>query len=139
MALPDRRASDLADRSRHRPTAAGRTRIAGIEPSRVRAELEAGKVAQPASGAERGGPEQGEMTTLGRGGSDAAVARRPARPTAAVFTDVGHLHGRPDRAGRPPAVDRRLRGDARVAQQGPRSCRPGPSSSAGVNGVVIES
>jgi len=50
----------------------GRARIAGIEPRRVRAELEAGKVVIVAGfqGQSAADVERSEITTLGRGGSD---------------------------------------------------------------------
>jgi aspartate kinase len=98
----------------------GKARIAGIEPARVRAELDAGKVAivagfqgmsatppgrlepgqDPADG-DQTGPgwaatdRAGETTTLGRGGSDTtavALAARLRADRCQIFTDVRGIY-----------------------------------------------
>ena len=58
----------------------GRARIAGIEPRRVRAELEAGKVVIVAGfqGQSAADVERSEITTLGRGGSDTTAVAMAA-------------------------------------------------------------
>src|SRR5436190_3451029 len=71
----------------------GRARIAGIEPRRVRDELEAGKVVIVAGfqGQSSAAVEQSEITTLGRGGSDTtavALAASLGAGRCQIFTDV---------------------------------------------------
>ncbi|MEJ7749311.1 MAG: aspartate kinase [Candidatus Limnocylindrales bacterium] len=71
----------------------GRARIAGIEPRRVRAELEGGKVVIVAGFQGQSGTAAGdqEITTLGRGGSDTtavAMAIALAAARCQIFTDV---------------------------------------------------
>jgi aspartate kinase len=71
----------------------GRARIANVDPVRVQAELEAGRVVIVAGfqGATEESHLTGEVTTLGRGGSDTtavALAARLAADRCEVFTDV---------------------------------------------------
>ncbi len=71
----------------------GRARIAGVEPRRIRAELDAGKVVIVAGfqGASQAPGQDGETTTLGRGGSDTTAVALAAQLHAArcqIFTDV---------------------------------------------------
>jgi aspartate kinase len=86
----------------------GRARIAGIDPRRVRAELDAGKVvivagfqgmsladeaalAAPASSNGHAAVHVAEITTLGRGGSDTtavALAAQLGADRCRIFTDV---------------------------------------------------
>jgi aspartate kinase len=71
----------------------GRARIAGIEPRRVRAELQKGRVVIVAGfqGQSATGADDQEMTTLGRGGSDTtavALAAALAADRCQIFTDV---------------------------------------------------
>jgi aspartate kinase len=67
----------------------GKGRIAGIEPKRVRAELDAGRVVIVAGF--QGVSEGSETTTLGRGGSDTsavALAAALGADRCQIFTDV---------------------------------------------------
>ena len=73
----------------------GKARIAGIAPDRVKAELDAGKVVIVAGfqGISQAGADgtAGEVTTLGRGGSDTtavALAARLGADRCQIFTDV---------------------------------------------------
>ncbi len=75
----------------------GRARIAGVEPRRIRAELDSGKIVIVAGfqGASQAPGQDGETTTetttLGRGGSDTTAVALAARLHAArcqIFTDV---------------------------------------------------
>jgi aspartate kinase len=75
----------------------GRARIAGVEPRRIRAELDAGKVVIVAGfqGASQAPGQDGETTTetttLGRGGSDTtavALAAQLRADRCQIFTDV---------------------------------------------------
>jgi aspartate kinase len=71
----------------------GKARIAGIEPRRVRTELEAGKVVIVAGfqGLSAQAETDAEITTLGRGGSDTtavALAGRLGADRCQIFTDV---------------------------------------------------
>ncbi len=71
----------------------GRARIAGVEPRRVRAEIDAGKVVIVAGfqGQSATPTEHQEMTTLGRGGSDTtavALAAALRADRCQIFTDV---------------------------------------------------
>jgi aspartate kinase len=75
----------------------GQARIADIEPRRVRAEIDAGKVVIVAGfqGQSAAAVGQNEVTTLGRGGSDTtavalAVALRAQR--CQIFTDVRGIY-----------------------------------------------
>ena len=75
----------------------GKARIAGVEPTRVRHELDAGKVVIVAGfqGLSQGDREAGETTTLGRGGSDTtavALAARLAADRCQIFTDVRGIY-----------------------------------------------
>jgi aspartate kinase len=75
----------------------GRARIAGIEPRRVRAELESGKVVIVAGfqGQSAAAVEQSEITTLGRGGSDTtavALAASLGARRCQIFTDVRGIY-----------------------------------------------
>jgi len=75
----------------------GKARIAGVEPTRVRAELDAGKVVIVAGfqGASAPAREQAEVTTLGRGGSDTtavALAARMGADRCQIFTDVRGIY-----------------------------------------------
>jgi aspartate kinase len=72
----------------------GKARIAGVEPRRIRAEIEAGKVVIVA-GFQGQGAGQDEITTLGRGGTDTtavalAIALRADR--CQIFTDVRGIY-----------------------------------------------
>jgi len=75
----------------------GRARIAGVEPRRIRAELDSGKIVIVAGfqGASQAPGQDGETTTetttLGRGGSDTTAVALAAQLHAArcqIFTDV---------------------------------------------------
>ena len=75
----------------------GKARIAGIEPRRVRAELEAGKVVIVAGfqGLSADAATDAEITTLGRGGSDTtavALAGRMQADRCQIFTDVRGIY-----------------------------------------------
>jgi aspartate kinase len=81
----------------------GKARIAGIEPARIRAEIEAGKVVIVAGfqgvGADRDGSAPpvtaAEVTTLGRGGSDTtavALAAGLGADRCQIFTDVRGIY-----------------------------------------------
>ena len=75
----------------------GRARIATIDPARVRAELERGRVVIVAGfqGATEGTHAEGEVTTLGRGGSDTTAVALAARLEAAsceIYTDVEGIY-----------------------------------------------
>ena len=74
-------------------TSHGRARIADIEPGRVRAELGRGRVIIVAGfqGSTDESYEAGEVTTLGRGGSDTtavALAARLGADACEIYTDV---------------------------------------------------
>jgi len=106
----------------------GRARIANVDPARVQAEITAGKVVIVAGfqGATDGSHRSGEVTTLGRGGSDTTAVALAARLGADRLRDLhrcrGHLHRRPARRlGRSTDPGHRLRGDARAGPPG----RPG--------------
>src|SRR5947199_1079222 len=71
----------------------GKARIAGVEPRRIRAEIDAGKVVIVAGfqGLSEAARDEGETTTLGRGGSDTtavALAARLRADRCQIFTDV---------------------------------------------------
>jgi aspartate kinase len=81
----------------------GKARIAGIEPARIRAEIDAGKVVIVAGfqgvGADRDGSAPpvtaAEVTTLGRGGSDTtavALAAGLGADRCQIFTDVRGIY-----------------------------------------------
>ncbi|HEX7472423.1 MAG TPA: aspartate kinase [Candidatus Limnocylindrales bacterium] len=75
----------------------GRARIAGIDPRRVHAELDAAKVVIVAGfqGVSQAARDEGETTTLGRGGSDTtavALAARLGADRCQIFTDVRGIY-----------------------------------------------
>jgi aspartate kinase len=75
----------------------GRARIANVDPARVRAELEAGKVVIVAGfqGQSAAARDKAETTTLGRGGSDTtavALAARLGASRCQIFTDVRGIY-----------------------------------------------
>ena len=77
----------------------GKGRIAGIEPKRVRAELDAGRVVIVAGF--QGVSEGSETTTLGRGGSDTsavALAAALGADRCQIFTDVRGVYTTDPRA-----------------------------------------
>ena len=141
----------------------GRARIAGIDPTRVRAELAQGKVVIVAGFQGMGladdavlaslTPEHAtnghrvvhlaEMTTLGRGGSDTtavALAAQLGADRCRIFTDVRGVY----------TADPRLQPDARqldlvgyeemmeLAQQGAQVMQTRAVELGWVNGVIIE-
>ena len=142
----------------------GRARIASIEPARIRAELELGKVVivagfqGRAAGVPIGGPSEAptmgstiaatgaasdDITTLGRGGSDTtavALAARLGADRCQIFTDVRGIY----------TADPRLVPDARqlqivgyeemleLAHQGAQVMQTRAVELGWVNGVVIE-
>jgi aspartate kinase len=74
-------------------TSHGRARIANIDPARLRREIEAGRVVIVAGfqGSTDGTFDTGEVTTLGRGGSDTtavALAARLRADACEIYTDV---------------------------------------------------
>jgi aspartate kinase len=74
-------------------TAHGRARIANIDPARMRREIESGRVVIVAGfqGSTGEGYDTGEVTTLGRGGSDTtavALAARLGADACEIYTDV---------------------------------------------------
>ena len=120
----------------------GKARIAGVEPARIRAEIEAGKVVIVA-GFQGRGSVQDEITTLGRGGTDTtavalAIALRAGR--CQIFTDVRGIY----------TADPRLVPSARqlpvigyeemleLAHQGAQVMQVRAVELAWVNDVVIE-
>src|SRR3954447_3598910 len=75
----------------------GRARIADIQPTRVRAEIDSGKVVIVAGfqGLSASAAAQNETTTLGRGGSDTTAVALAARLDAdrcQIFTDVRGIY-----------------------------------------------
>ncbi|HYX12130.1 MAG TPA: aspartate kinase [Candidatus Acidoferrum sp.] len=133
----------------------GRARIASIEPARIRAELEQGKVvivagfqgrAAGAGVGTRGADTPAatdDITTLGRGGSDTtavALAARLGADRCQIFTDVRGIY----------TADPRLVPDARqlkivgyeemleLAHQGAQVMQTRAVELGWVNGVVIE-
>ena len=75
----------------------GKARIAGVEPRRIRQELEAGKVVIVAGfqGLSEQATADAETTTLGRGGSDTTAVALAARLEAhrcQIFTDVRGIY-----------------------------------------------
>ncbi|MEA2674569.1 MAG: aspartate kinase [Chloroflexota bacterium] len=126
----------------------GRARIANVEPSRVRAELDRGNVVIVAGfqgqriGSDEGG-QPGETTTLGRGGSDTtavALAASLGANRCQIFTDVRGIY----------TADPRLVADARqlevigyeemleLAQQGAQVMQVRAVELGWINGVEIE-
>ncbi len=121
----------------------GRARIAAIEPERVRAELEGGKVVIVAGFQGRSEVPGDEITTLGRGGSDTtavALAARLGADECQIFTDVRGIF----------TADPRLVPAARqlsrigyeemleLANQGAQVMQTRAVELGWVNGVVIE-
>jgi aspartate kinase len=123
----------------------GKARIANIEPRRVRAELDAGKVVIVAGfqGLSTAAVGDAEITTLGRGGSDTTAVALAARLGAArcqIFTDVRGVY----------TADPRLVPAARqlpiigyeemleLAHQGAQVMQTRAVELGWVNGVVIE-
>ena len=124
----------------------GRARIASIDPARVRAEIEQGKVVIVAGfqgRAEGGHGMDADITTLGRGGSDTtaiALAARLGADRCQIFTDVRGIY----------TADPRLVPDARqlsiigyeemleLAHQGAQVMQTRAVELGWVNGVVIE-
>src|SRR5918994_4143402 len=123
----------------------GRARIAGIEPRRVRAELEGGRVVIVAGfqGQSATSAIDQEITTLGRGGSDTtavALAAALRADRCQIFTDVRGIY----------TADPRLVPAARqlpiigyeemleLAHQGAQVMQTRAVELGWVNGVVIE-
>ena len=123
----------------------GKARIAGVEPKRVRAELDAGKVVIVAGfqGVSQAALEAAETTTLGRGGSDTtavALAARLGADRCQIFTDVRGIY----------TADPRIVPDARqlgvigyeemleLAHQGAQVMQTRAVELGWVNDVVIE-
>ncbi len=124
----------------------GRARIASIEPARVRAEVDAGKVVIVAGfqgRAEGADLAAADITTLGRGGSDTtavALAARLGADRCQIFTDVRGIY----------TADPRLVARARqlpvigyeemleLAHQGAQVMQVRAVELGWVNGVVIE-
>jgi aspartate kinase len=123
----------------------GKARIAAIEPRRVRAELNEGKVVIVAGfqGLSASQADQHETTTLGRGGSDTtavAFASRLDATRCQIFTDVRGIY----------TADPRIVSDARqlklvgyeemleLANQGAQVMQTRAVELGWVNGVAIE-
>src|SRR3954447_7339209 len=123
----------------------GRARIADIQPTRVRAEIDSGKVVIVAGfqGLSASAADQNETTTLGRGGSDTTAVALAARLDAnrcQIFTDVRGIY----------TADPRIVSGARqltiigyeemleLAHQGAQVMQTRAVELAWVNGVVIE-
>jgi aspartate kinase len=123
----------------------GRARIAGIEPRRVRSEVDGGKVVIVAGfqGRSQTGAANEEITTLGRGGSDTtavALAAALGADRCQIFTDVRGIY----------TADPRLVPDARqlpvigyeemleLAHQGAQVMQVRAVELGWVNDVVIE-
>jgi len=122
----------------------GRARIANVDPARVQAEITAGKVVIVAGfqGATDGSHRSGEVTTLGRGGSDTtavALAARLGADRCEIYTDVEGIF----------TADPRVVSDARLipvigyeemlelAHQGAQVMQTRAVELGWVNGVVI--
>ncbi len=122
----------------------GRARIANIDPARVRDEIRAGKVVIVAGfqGATDESHRSGEVTTLGRGGSDTtavALAARLHADRCEIYTDVEGIF----------TADPRVVADARLipiigyeemlelAHQGAQVMQTRAVELGWVNGVVI--
>jgi aspartate kinase len=91
ISLTGAQAGILTDRSH------GRARIANVDPARIVRELEAGRVVIVAGfqGATDASHLTGEVTTLGRGGSDTtavALAARLAAEQCEIYTDVEGIY-----------------------------------------------
>lgn len=125
-------------------TTHGKARIANVDPSRVREEIAKGKVVIVAGfqGATGDAHQTGEVTTLGRGGSDTtavALAARLQADKCEIYTDVEGIY----------TTDPRVVGDARLlpvigyeemlemAQQGAQVMQTRAVELGWVNGVVI--
>lgn len=125
-------------------TTHGRARIANIDPARVRRELDGGKVVIVAGfqGTTDDSTREGEVTTLGRGGSDTtavALAAQLGAERCEIFTDVEGIF----------TADPRLIADARplpligyeemleLALQGAQVMQPRAVELGWVNGVEI--
>jgi aspartate kinase len=123
----------------------GKARIANIEPRRVQAEIEKGKIVIVAGfqGMSADTAADAEITTLGRGGSDTtavALAARLGADRCQIFTDVRGIY----------TADPRLAPDARqlpvigyeemldLAGQGAQVMQARAVELGWVNGVVIE-
>ena len=121
----------------------GKARIAGIEPRRVREELDRGRVVIVAGFQGVSGAQEGETTTLGRGGSDTtavALAARLGAHRCRIFTDVRGIY----------TADPRIVADARqlsvigyeemleLAHQGASVIQTRAVELGWVNGVEIE-
>lgn len=123
----------------------GRARIAGVEPRRIRHEIDGGKVVIVAGFQGQSAPAGGEMeiTTLGRGGSDTtavALAAALRADRCQIFTDVRGIY----------TADPRLVGEARqlpvigyeemleLAHQGAQVMQVRAVELGWVNDVVIE-
>lgn len=122
----------------------GRARIANVDPARVQAEITAGKVVIVAGfqGATDESHRTGEVTTLGRGGSDTtavALAARLQADRCEIYTDVEGIF----------TADPRVVADARLipaigyeemlelAHQGAQVMQTRAVELGWVNGVVI--
>jgi aspartate kinase len=125
-------------------TTHGRARIANVDPARLLSELDAGRVAIVAGfqGATDTSNLTGDVTTLGRGGSDTtavALAARVAAVRCEIYTDVDGIH----------TADPRVVPDARLldvigyeemlelAGQGAQVMQTRAVELGWVNGVVI--
>ncbi len=125
-------------------TTHGKARIANVDPSRVREEIARGKVVIVAGFQGSTGDEHrtGEVTTLGRGGSDTtavALAARLQADRCEIYTDVEGIY----------TTDPRVVPDARLlpvigyeemlemAQQGAQVMQTRAVELGWVNGVVI--
>ena len=122
----------------------GRARIANVDPARVRDELAGGKVVIVAGfqGATDESHQRGEVTTLGRGGSDTtavALAARLQADRCEIYTDVEGIY----------TTDPRVVKDARLlpvigyeemlemAHQGAQVMQTRAVELGWVNGVII--
>jgi len=122
----------------------GRARIANVDPARVREEIASGKVVIVAGfqGATEETHLHGEVTTLGRGGSDTtavALAARLQADTCEIYTDVEGIY----------TTDPRVVKDARLlpvigyeemlemAHQGAQVMQTRAVELGWVNGVII--
>jgi aspartate kinase len=123
----------------------GKARIAGVDPARIRSELDAGKVIIVAGfqGQSAKALELAETTTLGRGGSDTtavALAAALRADRCQIFTDVKGIY----------TADPRIANDARqlpvigyeemmeLAHQGAQVMQVRAVELGWVNDVVIE-
>jgi aspartate kinase len=123
----------------------GKARIANVDPARVRAEIEAGRVVIVAGfqGLSAADAHKAETTTLGRGGSDTtavALAARLGAERCQIFTDVRGIY----------TADPRVVSDARqlpvigyeemleLAHQGAQVMQVRAVELGWVNDVVIE-